>query len=175
MPNQIAFYPQSSGGGSGAVTLISNTTLGSASATVNISAIPATFTNLMLVVNSELSGTSATELIFAQFNGDTAADYTNGYILNSTGTVTGSSSIDQTSIFIGTSGPNGGSIQAVISGYTSGILKGVTSTSSCAAAGGLTQLQGGGIWNQTAAISSILLTAAAGSFVAGSTFSLYGF
>lgn len=172
--NLIAQYPTSSGGGAGSVTLIQNQTLGTAAASVTFSGIPQTYTNLMLVVNTALSGVSVTEFITAQFNGDATSDYTNGYILNSGGTVSGNSNVG-TSLNIGGAGPVGGSIQAIVSGYASTIVaKSATSTSACASSTGLTQVQGGGTWNQTAAITSIVLAPTSGSFIAGSTFSLYG-
>ena len=141
----------------------------------NVLGCSADYTHLLLVINSELSGTAATQAVTAQFNGDTAADYTGGFILNALGTVTGSSAAGATSIDIGASGPTGGSTQAIISGYaSSSIVKSATGSGLATTASGITQLNGAGTWNATAAITSITLTAAAGSFIAGSTFSLYG-
>lgn len=109
MPNQIAFYPQSSGGtglptasaagqvptstGAGTTytaqapvwSLIQEQTVsGSAAATVTFSGIPQTFSNLKLLVNAR-GGSTAGPNIALQFNTDTGAHYTYSLQLSSTG------------------------------------------------------------------------------------------
>lgn len=204
MPNQIAFYPQSSGGGglpvataagqvptstgagttytaqtpSSGMALISNQVLASPAATVTFSSIPQTFTNLKLVIQASASTTAGFNALLLQFNGDTAAHYQWQELFGAAGSPGASTS--------------GGLVTSVqlgnLSDTTSSIIGGATEITVPNYAGTVfnksllsftqgdqTAVMSVGGWSSTAALTQIqFLLGSAGNFVTGSTFSLYG-
>lgn len=177
-PNQIAFYPQTSGGSAGALQLIQKQTLAAPAATVTFSSIPQTFTHLRLMVTGLNSSGTTVEGIFMQFNGDTGANYSWNGIQN-IGSVVQSinSTSSQISIQIGSSDNFGNSlVDATITNYTStSLIKAVS------AVGGINNptfnaftSQIFGAWSSAAAVTSLNLLLAGSTFATGSVISLYG-
>lgn len=165
-----------SGGAAPGATLIK--TLNGGSSSVVFSAIPQTFTNLWLIVGSTNSdGGITVQTLLLRFNGDSGFNYSTSYIQNAAGTVTGVSTGTASSIIIGVDA-NGqmGATSAIIPNYSNaGLTKVATAQSSVAYGSFLDNTSGGGIWTNTAAITSITITHGDGSgFAAGDTFSLYG-
>lgn len=171
--NPIAVYPQTSSGG---MQLIQKQVVVSPVASISVSSIPQTYTNLMLVITGLTSnGTPANLLI--QFNGDTGNNYFTSGIICAVGGVAWNGSNGTSSAFIGSLDNAGSSsVNAWINAYSQTAL---VKTLNCMGifnnptfnAG---SSQGGVVWNSAAAITSLVLTLSAGNFVAGTTCSLYG-
>jgi hypothetical protein len=148
---------------------IATQTIGSAQASVTFSSIPSTYTDLVLVVAG--TNTTSAQSIGVTFNGDTGTNYSRTAVYGD-----GSSALS-----IRTA--NGAALDAVYYGTTQGngiinimnyantttfktvILRSNDTTSALNATVGL--------WRNTAAITSLTLTAAT-TLAANSTFNLYG-
>jgi hypothetical protein len=172
------------GGGTSGVTKIAGTTLASGQLQVDFTAIPTTYSALLLL-GSARSQMSSTDTIALRFNGITAAGYytvankiianavtsttSNGDTMIPVGTVPGSNNTD----FVGSFSvwiPNYATTakQKSIFGLGSGLIGGSTA--------GWTPGHFTGQWNYTAAITSIGILTTSGNWVAAtSTFSLYGY
>jgi hypothetical protein len=149
-------------------TPLANVTLASGSGSVTFSSIPATYRDLILIIDG--TSTVVTSL-YIRANGDTGANYT---FVRMVGNGTSTSS---------NSGTENGFIQAAmdtvkssnivqIMDYsatdkhkTSLVRQNLINYQAVAAAE---------IWANTAAITSLVVAGISGSFNAGSTFSLYG-
>jgi hypothetical protein len=178
----------SSGGGSGAMTLIQDQVLGSAAATVTFSSIPGTYHHLELIINARCDGSTLADHMYIQANGDTGANYTSQYfaVFNSSATGAGSSS--------GVAKANVGSINCATTvantttgakflfiDYANSIF--IKSAQETDLGGQATSINVNyplmeldeWVWNNTAVISSLVIgTVTSYNFVAGSHFSLYG-
>jgi hypothetical protein len=151
---------------------ISTQTIGTAVATVTLSSIPLTYTDLVLVVGYG-SNTSGGENLLMQFNGDTATNYSNIRLVAGGGGAgsfgdTSAQSINIGAIY-GTADPMTHISQ--INNYANAttyktLLCRHSTTNNVAAHVGL--------WRSTAAITSVTFRASAGNFGIGSTFTLYG-
>lgn len=157
-------------------TPITTTTLGSDTATVTLSGIVGTYTDLVVVATTR--GSSDTESdIWIRVNSDSSANYssTRMYAQNSsTGTDRGSNS---TSINIGR---QGGSVFApniiqFMNYSNTNVFKTILARSGHATAGSPIILANVGVYRSTNAITSIsFIQLGAQSYKAGSTFTLYG-
>lgn len=153
-------------------TPIATTTTTGTPTTVSFTSISGSYTDLILV--SSVSG-STNAVIQAQFNGDTGNNYSFTYMFgDGTSASSGRSS--------GVSYVRAGRTAASSSSFTPNILhiqnysnsttyKTVIERENDSAASVLASV---GLWRNTAAITSILLTVSAGTITAGSTFTLYG-
>lgn len=188
-PNQIAFYPQSSGGaglptasgagqvptstGAGttytaqspAVTLIAEQTLTGTPTTVTFSAIPQTFKHLKLIWAGNNVGATISSIAQFQLNGVTSGYAAQAFICAIGATSFGFlGGFSQTSIAIG--GTFG---EATFNNYTSAAYVqgqgGGIGPPSCVGYGGLSA---GG------PVTSFTMTLSVGTWAAGGTFSLYG-
>jgi hypothetical protein len=159
--------------------LIASTTLGSNTATVTLSGIPQTFTNLLLqIVGSTTSANPGAyekyENIRAQYSGDTSSVY---YSSAAASTSTSALLGPMNSAYSNwASAPH--IFQTWIANYSSTTLK-KGDYSMCwatmTAGNALTLNQWANVYNSTTAITSIALFPTGGqSFVTGSKFSLYG-
>ena len=155
---------------------IATTTLGSAAASITISSIPATYTDLILIATGVTTDDAVA--IFLRFNSDTSSVYSqtrmggdgssatssrnNGLsFLSATGFAGSSSTIPSTrniNIF-----SYAGSLFKTILGFVSEDKNG---------SGAVTNAVG--LWNNTAAITSISLTPSSGNLATGYTATLYG-
>jgi hypothetical protein len=161
-----------------AYTFISSVTVGSGgAASVTFSSIPATYTDL-LVHTSARQGSAGTEMQLT-FNGSSTS-FTNRRLY---GTGTGAAADSASTTFISNLQSNDGAFTATTFGngdwyipnYRSANYKllsadGVTESNASTALSMLTS----GLWSNTAAITSITLTAQIPNFVQYSTFYLYG-
>jgi hypothetical protein len=164
-------------------TLIQAQTLASSVASVTFSSIPATYTDLVLRLSARKDGGGDTFKV--QFNSDTATNYSNTTL---TGNSSAASSTRNTSqVYVRAYGANEstftantfGSSDVYIPSYLVSQNKpigifGVTENNSAAADASFINASAG-LWRNTAAITSIVITdPAAGNFVTGSSFYLYG-
>lgn len=163
--------------------LIAKNTLTTNAASVTFSAIPNTFTDLVLKVSSR-STWSGTQAFLLSFNGAPSG------ILYSTTTVRGVGSTaaslrtsDYSSVEVenlsqdaGTTANTFNNIEFYIPNYlasankpvsTSGVVENNSATGNAVTASA-------SLWRSTAAITSITLDEASGNFVTGSSFFLYG-
>jgi len=158
-----------------AYEVISTQTLGTAVATVTLSSIPATYTDLVLIINGVINtGESG---IFCQVgNGsvDTATNYSTTYILGDGTSATSGRESSATNTFLGR-------IQADPYNSTSIIhymnYSNTTTYKTFLGRGNdpTYVIQQVGLWRSTSAINTIKLSLVSTfTFTAGSTFTLYG-
>ena len=149
-------------------------TLGSAAASVTFSSIPAGYTDLVLVA-VQGNNQNADYDVYIRFNSDSTSTYSRTQLTGNGSTASSGRSSNNTEIRIGPSLNN-----TVTSIVTLNVMNysNTTTNKTCLIrsghASGYTVAEVG-LWRNTAAITSIDLTLQGGfSFVAGSTFSLYG-
>ena len=157
---------------------IATQTLGSAAASVTFSSITGTYTDLVLV-SAGVSSSSNNDLL--QFNGDTGSNYSWTALA-----AYGSGASPNPDSFRGTStssisAANGSTIQhnkmfqiqnySNTTTYKTTLVQWSASLNSSYAGGSVFNV---GLWRNTAAITSITLSRAAGDYNTGSTFTLYG-
>jgi hypothetical protein len=156
---------------------IASTTLGSASATITFNSIPATYTDLRIVVVGTASGNANVELTF---NGDNSGAGTN-YSRTALGAdgATATSTRDTNLpyivnylVFFRTSQPVFNSFDVFSyagSTFKTVLCEGAADTNG---AGGVGRTVG--LWRDTAAITSLRLAFASQTFSTGTTATLYG-
>ena len=149
---------------------IATQTLGSAAATVTFSSIPSTYTDLVLIVNS--ARTTSDDSVSLEFNGDTGSNYSRT-ILYGTGTSALSFRESNASLIeIGIqNASNSTNIFNIMNYANTTTNKTVVARANAI---GVRVSAGVGMWRNTAAITSIKLATGGSTFIAGSTFSLYG-
>lgn len=166
-------------------TTITETTLGSNTASIVFSSIPSSYKALRIIVSAYAVTATVLTGILMQFNSDTGAHYgyAIGFVNNTSTTGSGSHSANATSMQIGSAWGNS---QTTIPGISvvdiplyasTALIKGYTSLFSASDTGSTVWTLGysGGAWNNTAAINTITLTLSGGiSFGTGSFFGLYG-
>lgn len=149
---------------------IATQTLGSAAASVTFSSIPSTYTDLVLVIAG--TNTTSAQAIGMTFNGDTGTNYSRTAVY---GDGTNAASIRDTNIarmdvvYYGTTQSNG--IVNIMNYANTTTFKTVLARSNDPASAVNANVC---LWRNTAAITSITLTAVSTTLAAGSTFSLYG-
>jgi hypothetical protein len=154
-------------------TQIASTTLGSAG-TITFSSIPATYTDLVLVVNGKANSTVGQ--LALRLNGDTATNYSET-ILEGDGTTASTLRITSGSYmqlgyyayFDATNQATG--ICHIMNYANTTTNKTVLARMNNTALATSTSV---GLWRSTAAINSIVVSAATNSFATGTTASLYG-
>lgn len=166
-------------------TLISSNVLSSSAASVTFSAIPATFTDLVLRMSARASGSGNLAGLAIKFNGSTTNIYsnTNLFAYSSSGAsdrTTNAANIPQMDNITDGGGTANtfSSNELYIPNYTASQNK-PTSLFSVVEKNTAANFEwlvytGAGLYRDTTAISSIALTTNAGSFVSGSSFYLYG-
>lgn len=155
---------------------IASTTLSSAASSISLTSIPGTFTDLRLVFRIANTGGMPGSVI-ARFNGSTS-----GYSLTrltGTGQVFSSTRyISQNGINIGetSSGSAPTLIEADVMRYAGSTYKTIISSMSADWNGSGYMTRQVGLWQNTAAITSIVLSieGGGGNMVAGTTATLYG-
>lgn len=146
---------------------IATQTLGSNTASVTFSSIPQTYTDLMLVIQGKMSIDGGTTLYL---NGDTGANYTYQTLLGDGSTVSAGSSAGPFAIYL--DNVIFGNTVCNIMNYANTSTHKTTlsriNTSTYVFARAVT-------WASTAAVSSLLISNNnSNTYLAGSTFSLYG-
>jgi hypothetical protein len=159
---------------------IATTTLGTASTTITFSSIPATYTDLklILVVNGSSGGSFSPQL---RFNGSSGGTEYSDLFINTDGT-TGSSASNGSSAKIALAA--GGSISSTIPSFfevdifsyaSSSVFKSVLGSYSNDRSGSGFSARKAAVRRNVAAITSLELnTDAVGSFAIGTTATLYG-
>jgi hypothetical protein len=155
---------------------IATNTLGTAVQTVTFSSIPATYTDLRLVVT--ISATSGTIDTWGYFNNDTGTNYSNTRI-SGTGAAAGSARTANTAQNYDTNLSSITTVPCLITydilSYAGSTFKTHLTTTSMDKNGSGVVLKYVKLWRSTAAINRIDYTAAAATtFAIGSTFTLYG-
>jgi hypothetical protein len=156
---------------------IATQTLGSATTTVTFSSIPGTYTDLVLVAVMKTTGTNYQPIL--RYNSDTGSNYSSTTVWGNGSTAGSNRHTSQDGIYanpgagIGTAGEFMPWIINIMNyanttTYKTSVER-FNNTPSIVNAGV-------GLWRNTAAITTVSLTAEAGSndFQTGSTFSLYG-
>jgi hypothetical protein len=148
---------------------IATTTLASGTATVTLSAIPATYTDLVLVIQGASTVDNEVKI---RFNSDTGTNYSFTQMgADSSGTFSGrGTSVNR--MFIGYASTGQNSHITQIMNYSNATTYKSTLTRSNKAASDVRAVVG--LWRNTAAITSITIIQDAGSFSTGTTFTLYG-
>lgn len=164
-----------------AITLISTTTVSTPVASITLSSLPQTYTDLLIVVSPRSDSASTALNLLMQFNGDTGANYAYKYLRGSGATVGVGGGTGQTSILANSVVPGStatantfGNITYTIPNYAGSLSKmvlnnGVSENNAATSY----QTLNGGAWTSTAAITSIAFTTT-GNFVANTVVSVYG-
>jgi hypothetical protein len=163
-------------------TLISSNVLGSSAASVTFSAIPATYTDLVVRFSSRTSRASVFDQIKLTFNSDTATNYSDTYIFGDGSTAYSGSDVSSNySLLVYSNGDSAtastfGQGELYVPNYTASTKK-PSSSFVVAETNAATQRMGANanLWQGTAAITSITFTPfTATNFLSGSSFYLYG-
>lgn len=155
------------------VPLATNTAAGGETS-ITFSSISAGYTDLVLLCSVTCS---STQTLYVRFNGDSAGNYSSTYVYGTgSGAASGRFSNDSKillgSVNVGMSSTNFSVINASIQNYSgTATKKTILSRQSLASA---EVNMSTGTWHNTSAINSLTIIPSAGSFGAGSTFSLYG-
>jgi len=150
-------------------------TLSSAASSVTFSSIPATFTDLVLVING---GGSANINVSMQFNGDTASNYSITAVAGDGSSASSTRRTSQTAMrldensYTGTTLAASNLIVSIMNYANTTTFKTVLSRSNNAAVGTSAIV---GLWRKTPeAINQVVINAIGGNWITGSTFNLYG-
>jgi len=157
--------------------ITTQTISGSSTASITLSSIPSTYTDLVLVSNLVTSDGLTTT--YAQFNGDTATNYSFAYTYgNGTSALTARSAnvtAVPTGFYVTPNTAFGNvSILNIMNYSNTTTYKSTLGRASSAIATYPGAEMNAGLWRSTAAISSIRLYISQGYWIAGSTFTLYG-
>lgn len=173
------------GGSSGALTLLSSTTLGSAG-TFDISSISGAYSDLIIQLIARDTSTGGSTIPVLRFNNDSGANYhenrttTTGTSAPSTGETISGTSLAPGRFPGSTASANlFGVSEIIVAGYAStAFLKTVSvrgGTLVSLTSGGTNSYYGIGVWNSTAAINRVTITGnAAANLAAGSQLRIYG-
>jgi hypothetical protein len=160
-------------------TPLATTTLGSSQASVTLSGISGSYTDLVLVISAQGTSAGLDQDINMTFNSDTGSNYSRVRLYGNGTSAVSTRDTNASSITIGNMPAASsvlGSGNSIIqiqnysnsTTYKTSIIR--TNTSSTYG----TVFAIFGMWRSNSAITSITLTPAGGSFTTGSTFSLYG-
>jgi hypothetical protein len=154
---------------------IATTTLGSAAATITFSSIPATYTDLRLVIVA--TATTAAPDIQLQFNGVTTTTYSRTSLIGTGSSAISNQASSQSYILLDYTGLS----TTVPSLYEIDVFSYAGSTNKTLLAKTAEDRNGSGdifttvgLWRSTAAITSINLFLSAYNFATGTTATLYG-
>lgn len=164
-------------------TLIASATGNGSSGSVTFSSIPATYTDLKVVMSSRDSDTTSTaNNTNIQFNGDTGSNYNSRTLVDLVGTVYSFSNTDTAISYLNHNSAGSSSTantfdntEIYIPNYLSSNQKSVSIDCVVENNSTLGYLWlTAGIWTGTSAITSIKISTGTGNYVTGSTFYLYG-
>ena len=165
-------------------TLISSNVLSSSAASVTFSAIPSTYTDLVILYSARTDLSSSGDAVNIKFNGSSVAEYSYTTIRGNGSTATSFRSSSDTRLTITNAGADGatatantfGSVEIYIPSYTASQNKpsSVFAVQENNATGAFINPIAN-LWSNTSAITSIAFTSDnAANFVSGSSFYLYG-
>jgi hypothetical protein len=150
---------------------ITSQTLGAGVSTVTFSAIPQTFTDLVLTMNG---GATTPANVYMQFNGDTTSNYSrttfisNGVSIAAQQGTTTYQVLDGHGYFSTTFGAN--KTTSIMSYANTNVYKHLITRANAITGNDLL----GGNWKSTAAITTIYIFLSSGNFLEESNFTLYG-
>jgi hypothetical protein len=153
---------------------IATYTAPSAQASYTFTAIPATYTDLIIVASGTATAGAPSTLV--RFNGDTTSNYSHTYLTGDGTSATSARASSQTSILASFNGvtftsPNTNIIQ--IMNYTNTTTFKTVICRASQSAYGTDAIVG--LWRKTPeAITSVTLTVSSSTYATGSTFTLYG-
>ena len=148
---------------------IASITLGAATASVTFSAIPQTYTDLVIVMFSDQTASSFSRV---QFNGDTATNYSSSNLLGDGSTATSSRTTTDSAVTV-TSATTSDNISIInIMNYSNTTTNKTFLIRRNDAA--VTVQLNAGLYRSTSAITSIRLFSNSSTFTSNSTFNLYG-
>ncbi len=151
---------------------IATTTLSSAASTITFSSIPATYTDLRLVLVFTPTAILRARL---QLNGDTSANYASTVIIADGSAVTVTSNINDSSIRITNANDDDlAMITYDFFSYTGSIYKTGLATYNGDANGSGRVSRAVVLWRSTSAITQINLIVSTSTYAAGTTATLYG-
>jgi hypothetical protein len=158
----------------GTYTLIASTTIGTATGTVTFSSIPATYTDLVLVIQYQSAANCVANITF---NNDTGSNYSTTYLSGNGTTAASARGSNETSIGTVYTGAsfNGklGQVTIQVQDYSNATTYKTAINRTSSAGGEATATVG--LWRSTAAINRVDVTGTSGAtFASGSTFKLYG-
>jgi hypothetical protein len=155
---------------------IATTTLGSATATVTLSSIPATYTDLVLI-SSVLGTTGVTSNVMAYVNSDTATNYSTTYFYADGGSAGSGRSSNASRIFLGQLISYAETNKPVFcmthfQGYSNTTTYKTIFSRGNSPTTDVDMMVG--MWRSTSAITSITIRFDVGNLQSGSTFTVYG-
>jgi len=153
---------------------IASTTLGSAQSSVTFSTISGSFTDIVAVCN--IKGDAGNIGCEVQLNSDTGSNYSNTQLQGNGTTAASFRYSNQTSIFITSNYGAGTNEWATVLWNFQNYSNTTTNKTVLGRYSRATHeiTAGVGLWRSTNAITTIKFTATGGSFITGSTFTLYG-
>ena len=167
----------------GTYELIESYVLGSSQTSVtfsNLGNYSSTYKHLQLriVARTDRSGEQG-DVLTVRFNADSGSNYAYHYLSGNGSSVVSAASSSQTEMWLwrlagntATANSFGGMVIDILDVYAT---KNKTVRALSGMTGGLSEVYlGSGLWNSTAAVTSIVLDQLGGNFVSGSRFSLYG-
>ena len=158
--------------------IITTSVLTSTTATVTFSSIPATYTDLVLIMNP-IANTAANSYPYLRFNSDSGTNYSRTFLRGNGTTTSGDfGQNENVGYLIGGNVIQTSNIFNAIVHFnnysnTTTHKNWLASTNSATGTNNGVELTGG-TWRSTSAINNIVLYCGSNSFVSGSTFSLYG-
>ena len=157
-------------------TPIATNTLASAASSVTFSSIAGTYTDLVLVTNFSLTADN-NYASYVQVNGDTASNYSRT-ILYGDGTAAGSArQSSTTSCYFGTWNTDMDTVDRAVTTIFFNNYSNSTTYKTIMGRYNVASKETGaavGTWRNTAAITSINIATGGSTYIAGSTFTLYG-
>ena len=154
--------------------VIASQTLGSAAATIDFTSIPATYTDLRVVINCQ--NTVGQAYLKMQLNGDTASNYSYTELYGTGASAASTRSTSNTSIFyrLMDAAPYWDLATIDIFSYAGSTFKTSLGTMSADANGSGFVDRNVGLWRSTSAITSINLFPGTDNFSTGTVATLYG-
>jgi hypothetical protein len=156
-------------------TPIATQTLGSAAASVTFSSISGAYTDLVLL--SVAGTTTGAPNTFLQFNGDTGANYSVRALIGNGSTASQGAVNNSNQFYIDYNAMPDQTLGTTVNicnimNYANATTYKTILVRANAAARGTEAIAG--IWRSTAAVTSLVVKPASSTFLAGSTFTLYG-
>ena len=154
---------------------IATNTLGSATASVTFSSIPATYTDLILVTSASTTSATNSGRADVTVNGDTASNYSFTRVYGD-GSVASSYRRSSQTAFAELLNSTSGNFYPMVLQFMnySNTTTNKSVLQNAFVSASFRREIGVGLWRSTSAITSITLTAFSTTFVVGSSFTLYG-
>jgi hypothetical protein len=162
---------------------IATTTLGSAATDITFTSIPATYTDLILVSMVRTTrNTGSTSAVYLRLNGDTGSNYSQTFLFGNGSTAGSSRESNQTRVYTadisadGTGSPSYAGFATLIININNYSNTTTNKTTLARVSSEVGLVEGVvGLYRSTSAVSSLrLYNDSTWSFVANSTFTLYG-